>query len=347
MEKAEIIRRIKDQCSIGQIREIISKFKGIKTLVIGEAIIDEYHFASSKGRATKDPILSVDYINHEVYAGGILAIANHVSNFVDNLTVVTLIGDKEDRKDFISRSLNKNIALNAFVKENSPTIIKKRYLDAQRNTKLFKVEHINDSPINEALEGEIVSFLELELPKYDLVIVGDFGHGFITERIIKVLEEKSKFLAVNAQCNSANLGYNFVTKYNRADFLTMDNQELWYAVSDRFSEVPVLINKLHKKKNFNRFLVTLSKSGSVYFDNGNQIFFPAFVMNPRDTVGAGDAVFSLTSLFAYTGNNDMIPFIANCAGGIAVSYMGNKEFITKEKLIDFIEHVYNGDLKIR
>ena len=127
----------------------------------------------------------------------------------------------------------------------------------------------------------------------------------------------------------------------------MDTQELWYAVGDRFSEVPVLMNKLHEKKNFNRFLVTLSKNGSAYFNDGKQTFFPAFVMKPQDTVGAGDAVFSLASLFAYTGDNHILPFIANCAGGIAVSYMGNKEFITKEKLIEFVEQVYNGDLKIR
>ncbi len=342
MEKSESIQNLKEEHSLEKIKDILSKFKDIKTLIIGEAIIDEYHFTASKGRATKDPILSVDYINHEVYAGGILAIANHVSNFVNDVTVVTLIGDREDRKDFIMNSLNKNITPKLFVKENSPTIMKRRYLDIIRSTKLFKVEHINDTPISETLEKEIVNFLAQELTKYDLVIVGDFGHGFITEKIIKVLEDKSNFLAVNVQCNSANLGYNFVTKYNRPNFLTMDIHELWYAVSDRFSKVPVLMDKLHKKKNFNKFLVTMSKDGSAYFDNGKQTFSPAFITNPKDTVGAGDAVFSITSLFAYTGNSHIIPFIANCAGGIAVSYMGNKEFITKEKLLEFIMQVYNG-----
>jgi len=345
MEKLELIEEIKKQCSLENVKEIISKFKDIKTLVIGETIIDEYHFAALKGRATKDPILSVDYVNHEVYAGGILAIANHISNFVNEVTVVTLLGDREDKKEFIVNSLNKNVTPKFFIKENSPTIIKKRYLDVVRNTKLFKVEHINDTPISEALEQEIIDFLNNELPNYDLIIIGDFGHGFITENIIKVIEEKSKYLAVNAQCNSANLGYNYVTKYNSPDFLTMDIQELWYAVSDKFSEVSVLMNKLHDKTHFNKFLVTLSKNGSAYFNTGKQTLFPAFVTKPKDTVGAGDAVFSITSLFAYCGYDSVLPFIANCAGGIAVSYMGNKEYITKEKLLEFIEQVYDGNLE--
>ena len=345
MELSEYIGKIKKEFSLEQIRQMLSQFKGIKAIVIGEAIIDEYHFAVLKGRATKDPILSVDYVRHEVYPGGILAIANHISNFVDNVSCVTYIGDREDRKEFITSSLNKNIAPKFFIKENSPTIVKMRYLDIHRNDKLFKVERMNDAPISAALERDLIDFLKQELPKYDLVVVGDFGHGLLTENVIKVLEEKSNYLAVNVQSNSANLGFNYATKYNSPNFISMDVQELRYAVEDRFSEVPVLVNKLHDKKHFHKFLVTMSKSGSIYFNSMKQSFFPAFVMRPQDTVGAGDAVFSITSLFAYRNYDSVIPFIANCVGGIAVSYMGNKESITKESLLEFIQQAYSNEKK--
>tara|TARA_Y100000310_G_scaffold262419_1_gene272090 strand:- start:13676 stop:14719 length:1044 start_codon:yes stop_codon:yes gene_type:complete len=337
---------IKKKYPIERVKEIISQFKNIKTLVIGDTIIDEYHFTRSKGRATKDPILSVDYVRHEAYAGGILAIANHISGFVDEVACVTLLGDHEDKKDLIMKSLNKNVSLKFFVKKNTPTTIKKRYLNITHNEKLFKVEHINDVPISGHLEQEFIDYLEQELPKYDMVFVGDFGHGLITSKIIKVLEEKSKYLAVNVQSNSTNLGFNYVTKYNSPTFLTMDVQELRYAVEDRFSDVPALMNNLHKTTGFNKFLVTMSKDGSGYFNSGKQGFFPAFVMKPQDTVGAGDAVFSIIPLFDYHNCGDVIPFIANCIGGIAVSYMGNKNSVTKKSLLDFIEEVYNGNKKI-
>jgi len=337
---------VKRNYSLERIKEIISEFKGIKTLIIGDTIIDEYHFTVPKGRAIKDPILSVDYVKYERYAGGILAIANHVSNFVDEVMCVTVLGDIENNKDFIIGTINKNIKLKFFIKENSPTTLKKRYLNIVRNEKLFKVEHINDEYISEALEQEFIGYLEQELPKYDLVMVGDFGHGLITDNIIRFLEKKSNYLTVNAQCNSANLGFNYVTKYNSPTFLSMDVQELQYAVSDRFNDMPALMNKLHDKAGFNKFLVTMGRDGSGYFDDGKQTFFPAFVTRPQDTVGAGDAVFSIASLFAYCKHDNLIPFIANCVGGIAVSYMGNKEYITQEKLLDFIGQAYNGDKKI-
>lgn len=343
MEILKHVDNIKKEHPLERINQMLSQFKKLKVFVIGEAIIDEYNFTRPKGRATKDPILSVDYIKSEAYAGGILAIANHVSNFVKEVACVTAVGDVDDKKDFIKDALNNNIMPKFFVKENSPTIVKKRYLDIQRNEKLFKVEYINDTPISESLEREIIDFLKDELPKYDIVLVGDFGHGLITQNIIKILEEKSNYLAINVQCNSSNLGFNFVTKYNSPSFVTMDIQELQYSAGDRFSEVPVLMNKLYNKARFNKFLVTMSKDGAGYSNAGKHTFFPSFVTRPLDTVGAGDAVFSITSLFAYLNYDSIIPFIANCIGGIAVSYMGNKEYISNESLLNFVRDAYNGD----
>lgn len=345
MEKSNFVDKIKKEYTLEYIQEMLSEFKKIKTIVIGDAIIDEYHFTIPKGRAIKDPIMSVDYVGHEVYAGGILAIANHVSNFVDEVKCVTALGDREDRKDFVTSALNKNVKLKFFIKDNSPTTVKKRYLNFLRNEKLFKVEYINDAPISKDAEKEFIDYLQQELPKYDLVLMGDFGHGLITEEVIRVLEKKSRYLTVSAQCNSANLGFNYITKYNSPNFLSMDVQELQYAVSDRFSEVSVLMDKLSNRARFNNFLITIGKDGVGYFNNGKKTFFPAFVMRPQDTVGAGDAVFSITSLFAYCNYDAIIPFIANCVGGIAVSYTGNKEYVSKESLLDFVKEVYSGNMK--
>ena len=64
---------------------------------------------------------------------------------------------------------------------------KKRFINQTRNEKLFKIEYLNDQPITAELEAELVDFLGQELPQYDLVIVGDFGHGFINDRLVRVL----------------------------------------------------------------------------------------------------------------------------------------------------------------
>jgi rfaE bifunctional protein kinase chain/domain len=340
----EYLEKNKEAFSFNKVKEILESLKDLKVLIIGDTIIDEYCFVEPRGGSAKDPMQTVDYLNEEIYSGGILAIANHVSNFTNHVTMVTLLGDRNDYKQFVLENLNSKVVPRFFVKENSPTPLKRRYISNVRNenNKLFMVEDINGESINKNLESEILSFLEKELPNFDLVLVGDFGHGFINQAIVKLLEEKSNFLSVNVQTNSANLGFNFVTRYNNPSFLSMDGMELRFAVGERSEDFLSLIKKLNEMKGYNNFLVTLGKLGVAYFKNGEIIECPAFISNVTDVVGAGDAVLSITSLLQCKGiNQEFIPFIANCVGGVAVNIMGNARSVTKEDILGFIDKLYN------
>ncbi|MBN2423266.1 hypothetical protein JXB41_08645 [Candidatus Woesearchaeota archaeon] len=329
--------------SISKIYGLIEQLKKLNIIIIGDAIIDEYVFVTPKGRAIKDPILSVEFNKEERYAGGILAIANHISSYVNNITLLTLIGNQKSNINFIEESLASNIKLITFKKENSPTTIKRRYIDSYRNNKLFKIEYMNDRPIPKNLTNKIIEYLSTELPKYDLVIVGDFGHGFINNEIRDILEEKSKFLSLNVQSNSANMGYNYVNHYKKPDFLCMGEQEIRLPVMSRFEEMEEVIIDFYNKFNYPKFMVTQGKNGSIFFNKGELFKAPALVNTVIDTVGAGDALFAISSLFAYLNvEPELLLFIANCAGGIKANIMGNKEPVTKDKLINFIEEIYNG-----
>lgn len=339
----EYLNKIKDKFNYRQIEDHFKKVSSLKVLAIGDTILDQYVFSYMKGRAIKDNILSVGYKNDEIYAGGVLAVANHLSTFVNKIKVVTLVGDKDSYLDFIEKSVAKNTEIKAFVKKNSPTTIKKRYVDSYKNTKLFKIEYMNDEPISEELSNEITAFLDEELPKYDLVVVADFGHGFIDQAIRNKLEEKSKFLAINVQSNSANMGFNYVNLYKRADFVTMNEQELRMPLLKRFEKLEEVMSEFSQKFGFDKFLVTTGKKGSVFYNNGVVNEAPVLIKSVVDTVGAGDALFAISSLFVYLGADDvLIPFIANCAGGIKANYMGNKELVTKGRLTTFLK-----DLKIK
>lgn len=335
------IEKIRKKFQVSVIENCISKFKGLNVLIIGDIIIDQYAFVLPKGRAIKDPILSTRFFSEETYAGGVLAIANHISSFVDKITLVGLVGDKDQRLDFIKGSLAKNISTRFFVKENSPTILKKRYIDQYRNNKLFKTEYMDDRPISGKLTEEIVKLLQMEISKFDIVITSDFGHGFINNEIRKVLEEKSRYMSLNVQSNSSNMGYNYINHYQCPGFISLNEEEIRLPLMMRFDPIEDVIVSFNNKFRYNKFLVTLGKRGSLYHNNHKNSIAPTLVTHVVDTVGAGDAVFAISSLFAFiNAEDDMIPFIANCAGGVKSSYMGNKEPISKEKLLNFIEELY-------
>ncbi|HLC98711.1 MAG TPA: PfkB family carbohydrate kinase [Candidatus Nanoarchaeia archaeon] len=344
MDTEDYIKKVKQSLDFGRIKSVLDKAAKLNVLVVGDTIIDTYVFVKPKGRAVKDPILSAEFISEENYAGGILAIANHLSGFVSKVKVVTIIGDQRTNLDFIKKSVKGNVAVKTFLKKDSPTIIKKRFIDSHRNNKLFKIEYMNDKPITEELSKEIVDYLDEELPKYDLAIVGDFGHGFINEAIRRKLEEKANFLAVNTQSNSANMGYNYFRLYNNMDFTSMDESELRLPLLRRFEDILEVIKEAKETFKLKKFMVTRGNKGSIFVANGNIFKAPIVTTSVKDTVGAGDALFAITSLVVYlNADNDIVPFVANCAGGIAANIIGNKESVTKEMLLSFMEEKVFGN----
>lgn len=344
METKDYLDKVKQEIDLARISSIMDRAGKLNVLVIGDTIVDHYIFVRPKGRAVKDPILSAEYISDETYAGGILAIANHLSDFVSKVKVVTLLGDRNDKLSLIKGSVRKNVELKTFTKKDSHTIVKRRYIDSNRNNKLFKVEYMNDRPITEILTHEIIDYFDTELPRHDLVVVGDFGHGFINDAIRRKLEEKSRFLAVNVQSNSANMGYNYFTLYRKIDFISMDEQELRLPLHKRFEDIKEVINEAYNKFRLENFMITRGKYGSMFVSKGSIIEAPILTESVKDTVGAGDALFAITSLFVYLkADSRMIPIIANSAGGIAANIMGNKESVTKESLLNFIRNIKEGN----
>ena len=105
---------------------MIEEFKKMKVLVIGEIIIDQYVFCEALGMSGKEPMLVLRNIKSEDYLGGAAAISRHLSSFCKDVSLLSMIGVKEEHLKEIKRNLPKNIKFKYMRKKNSPTILKKR-----------------------------------------------------------------------------------------------------------------------------------------------------------------------------------------------------------------------------
>src|SRR5262249_29169789 len=134
-------------------------------------------------------------------------------------------------------------------------------------------------------------------PSADVVIVHDFGHGLLTTSARKTLIEHSRFLAVNTQSNSANLGYNLISKYHKADYICVDEPQAHLAVGDKTMDLPRIVSEaLPNKVTCQRIIVTQGRHGCITFDQGAGVCrIPAFTETAFDTMGAGDAFLAITA----------------------------------------------------
>ena len=340
-EVSNFLSQFKHRYTSKIIFDYLDAVKSLKVLVVGEAIIDTYHFTDVIGKAGKEPILAAKHQAMENYLGGSLAVANHLSDFCGQVTCLTYLGEKKEHEGLIQAGLKSNIQLVPIYKENSPTIVKTRYVDNYLQQKLFELYEINDDFIEGEQEQALLDHLNYLITTHDLVIAIDYGHGLLTEASIRVLTEKSKFLAVNTQSNASNMGFNCISKYPKANYVAIANRELQLNYRQKHLPTNEQIVQLMTDHQYDKVMVTCGKNGAyVYYQNDNIVQAPAFTNHVVDRVGAGDAVLSITSLFAYQqAPAELLAFIGNIVGAEAVSIMGNKDSIKKISLMKHISHL--------
>jgi rfaE bifunctional protein nucleotidyltransferase chain/domain len=323
----------------GQIKAALDALRKMRVLVVGEAIVDEYVYVDQMGKASKEPVLAMRYASKEQFAGGALAIANHVANVVDDVSLITFLGARETREKFVRERLAPNVRPSFFYKKNSPTIVKRRYVESYLLSKLFEVYIIND----ELLEADEASGFSDQLAavagNYDAVIVADFGHGIFTQSVIDTVQDSAKFLAVNTQQNAANVGYHTISRYRRADFVCTNEGEIRTDARTQVGEVEPLILSLKDRIRCPSILMTRGKMGALFYREGEGWSKgPAFARSVVDRVGTGDAVLSWTAPMVAAGlPGRMITFVANVIGAQAAQIVGNRSAVDRVATFKFID----------
>ena len=318
--------------------QYIEKARSLKVLVIGEAIIDEYQYCESIGKSTKEPALVAQYNSTEKYAGGILAVANHVANFCDNVSMLTFLGTEDSQEDFIRQNVRDNVEKMFLYKEDSPTIVKRRFIESYLLTKLFEVYVMNGEEISQKENREFCRQLKTILPRYDVVIVVDYGHGMMTEEARSIICDQSRFLTVNTQTNAGNRGFNTIYKYPRADFISIAEHEVRLEFRNQKGDLKEMVTTLSQKTGGSNVIITRGKYGSLCYNKDEGFFeVPAFTQQVVDRIGAGDALLSLASLcVAQQAPMEVVGFIGNVVGAEAVMIIGNKTPIERASLFKHI-----------
>lgn len=338
LETKKFLEDFKKRYSFEEIQSFIEKIKNLKILIIGETIIDEYCYCQAMNKVPKDNLVGYKYLEKERFCGGVLASANHLADFCEKISILTVLGEKESFKDFIKKGLKPKIDFHFFLEEEGQTIVKSRFFEKAFLQKLFEIYYFDDQPLSLKTKKKILNYLRQKIKDYDLVIVKDYGHGFFDEEIIKFLEKKANFLAVMAQTNSANYGFNLITKYKKADFVCIDHNEARLATALKTEDIKEVGKILLKKIKTKNLIITLGHNGSITFQGKKIYSCPVFSYKVVDRLGAGDAFFALTSPLVFLKTPiEVVNFIGNVVGALKITTIGNKESLTKEKLFGFLK----------
>ena len=189
----EYIDKIRKKYTVDAVLEDFEKMMAQNILLVGETIIDEYIPCNALGMAGKDPIMTLQKLKGEKYPGGALAIANHLAEFSKSINIISYLGEARQYEDYIVNNLKQGITVDAISKSNSPTILKRRYLDIEKKNKIIGVYDINDADINEKEENVLLDLLAGKIEQADVVIIADYGHGLLTNKVINYIIKHAKY----------------------------------------------------------------------------------------------------------------------------------------------------------
>lgn len=318
----------------------IEDLRKIKVLILGEAIIDEYVFCDLLGKAGKESHLVLNEKYIEKYLGGVISVAKILASFSKTVDVVTCLGEDKKYKNFILKNIPRNINLHIFLKDKSPTIVKTRYIDIINKHKVIGVYKINEQFIKKNLEKKILYKIEQLSKKNNLIIVSDYGHGLMTNKIVNKIDNLKIDSFINCQLNASNVGYHSLKKYKKGTFLIVNESELRHEMRDKNTSLNKVAKDFLIERNIKRLVVTQGASGVSFYEKSKIIHCPAFAKYVVDKIGAGDTMLAMLSLaFNSKIPTDLALFIGSIAAAFSVENVGNKNLFTKDILIKNLQHI--------
>lgn len=296
-----------------------TRMKRTKVLVIGEAITDVYCRVYCTGVTKKHGTPVHRIIDTREDHGGASATFGHVQNFSDYAQLM---------------SQGPNAA-----------IVKTRYI-IDDQTRVFRTSYIPEDLIRASSATMAAHIYNTWNP--NMVIVNDFGHGFITDGMIealRALKRNDVFIAVNAQINTS-APKNLVTKFDAylPDYVCVNIVEAQQALiamdpeiatMTSWNDVPHTEIAQRLSKLFQGAIVAVTDGADATFlACGDKV---ARCRPPKvkveDPTGAGDAFLALSSLAAYVqAPLETIGAIGNAAGAAKCLIPGNSRSVSRADL---------------
>jgi rfaE bifunctional protein nucleotidyltransferase chain/domain len=119
-EARRFLQEFKQRHSAEEVIREVGSLRDLRVLVIGEAIIDEYHYCEPIGKSPKEAIVSTRHVRDESFAGGALACANHVAGFCGDVQLVAGLGSENSQEELIRTKLTQRVTACLFTVSSSP-----------------------------------------------------------------------------------------------------------------------------------------------------------------------------------------------------------------------------------
>lgn len=313
-----------------KLKNIVSRFKNKRILVVGDLILD-HHIFGSVDRVSPEAPVPVVWANRENFVpGGAANVGLNLRGMGAKVSLSGVTGQDHFGKTLLSLISKCGISTNLIVKDTKrPTTLKTRII--ANHQQVVRVDWESVEFLSENTNKLVLNKIKKNLNDFDAVIVEDYGKGVINplliEELVDLCRKKKKIITVDPK--EEHFDY-----YENVTALTPNLKEAQAVAGTKIrnkNQLPFLGKILMKKLNPKALLITLGEDGMMLFSDNHHYHISTTALEVFDVSGAGDTVISAFTLALTAGATyKEAAMIANFAAGVVVGKLGAATVNKKE-----------------
>ena len=308
-----------------RMQQLVSDFKNVRVLAIGDIYLDENVFGRVTEVSLEAPIPVFEVLERRYNPGAAGNAACNAASLGGRVTMVGVIGQDANgdivRREFEKRGVDTS---GIVVADDRPTNTYGKLKAGGHNAPIQEVLR-TDTPrprmISGALEEAVIKKIRQIAPEVDAILIGDQVSATISDGVYAALMEcAQKYNLVTVADSRARAGY-----FKGVDIIKPNDREAGLAAGIEVKDEATLLQAgrflLERAKNV---IITRGPDGMTLFSrDGTVEHVPIRPVRAVDVTGAGDtAAATMVLALARGASLREIAELANAAAGIAVTQPG-------------------------
>ena len=304
-----------------RLETLLDRFVGLKILVVGDLMLDEYIWGHAGRVSPEAPVLVVEVRNTTYSLGGATNVANYARHLGAAVSVAGVVGSDSSGVTLREKLRAGGCDTQGVLTEaGRPTTLKTRIV--AQNQQVVRVDRETREEVPRETVDRLLGVIESEMPTADAIILSDYAKGVLSDRLIAAVIRSARD---RRKPVTANLKPPRVEPFHGATLVTLNLQELERAEHETIAGEAALIrcgSRLRERLDCGGLLVTRGGDGLVLFmPEAGPVRIPARRVEVFDVVGAGDAVITAAVLSLAAG--------ADCAEAAALGNVAGNIKVTK------------------
>lgn len=332
---------------LGQLKSTLAKMAGVRVLVIGDLIVDEYVTCDAVGMSQEDPTIVVTPIVTKTFVGGAGGVAAHARGLGAEVRYCAVVGEDEAASFALEALEGQGVRCDHFADATRPTTRKRRY--RALNKTLLRVNHLRHHTPSADIQAKMLRAVEQALPDCDLLLFSCFNYGCLPQDLVDAITAKARdrdvMLAADSQASSQ-LGD--VSRFRGMSLITPTEREARLALNDFETGLAFIGERLIHKAGAQNLVITLGAEGMLIHTLRDGTFLtdrlPALNPSPKDVAGAGDSFFMSSAMALRVGADIwQSSYLGALAAALQVSRVGNSPMTVAELLSEIDGSTFDHD----